>query len=1250
MYLKSLTVLGFKSFADKTTLNFQRGTTAIVGPNGCGKSNVSDAIRWVLGEQSAKALRGGEMADVIFNGTDSRKPTGMAEVSLTIGDVDTAHLKAAGVAVEFNEVTVTRRVFRDGGSEYFVNKVGCRLRDIQQLFAGTGVGKTSYSVMAQGNITQILSSRPDDRRLVFEEAAGITLFKQQKREALRKLEHTDQNLLRVEDLIREVKRQIGSLQRQAGKARRYKAIAQELQHLETQWARHQFDVWTGEIEARTTEASALAAAMEAAQERVLRAEDEILHLRAALTDLDQEISAAQQRGLGLKAEAERHDNRIQVDEERIRDLETQNERALHDVAEADERRRIAVEELAGVQQRLAESQDRVAGFRGTLQERQDALGAVEQELSRHQESLRQAQSHAFAAAQQLSRARNEITQVDLQKQGNAVRLEKLRAEQGSLTEESARLHACIEEFQAQVETGRLQAQTTRGTLEERQQRLRTIQLEIQQAQQELDGFLRRQAETRSRLQVLEQLDAQHEGFSEGTLTALRQSADVLGSLTDRIRVSDAHVPAVEAALGHHLQLVLTGPAEAATAVLSGLHAARRGRASVAALQLLGAVLDPGEVGESAELPAGARPLLPLVDVEPEVRPLLQALLGRTLLVDDLAAACAGQAATGGRFDWVTPAGDLLTRNGIFTGGSAASPGKAPASILGRKNQIAELQAALTQVTGDVTEAGRRKGALLSEQTALQAGLEEVRTELRTAEMAIAAREGEFRALEGSRRSLGQKLETVAYELQTLTTHDIEGTERRQQLASEIAVLESAEQAATAQVAGLSEGLESLRQRRDAAGAAVSDARVALATEEQVLGAHGRQRPPLEARIRELTVLGERLRQQLEGFTGRRTQFEAEIADSRRELVRLASERAAVAAGLAELTSRRALEEAGIGEREEALRADRTRHLQAQTRRGQLEVELTQKAMAVENLRERILSRHQVRLEDIRGEGIRITDASEGPARVETVSLEDMAAAGLSTDWDAVARQVAELQRRLDDLGPVNLVAIEEYEEIEQRHAFLTSQHEDLVRAKTELVQVLQRINMETKTLFVDTFERIRENFRTMFVELFGGGRADLRLVEGEDPLEAGIEIVARPPGKQLQSISLLSGGEQTMTAVALLFAIYQVKPSPFCVLDELDAPLDESNINRFVDMLRRFAESSQFIIITHNKRTISMADILYGVTMQERGVSRIVSVRFSAAEGAPENRTETRVSESAGLPLESAPLVDDPDAEVMLAK
>ena len=1279
MYLKNLTVLGFKSFADKTSLNFQPGMTAIVGPNGCGKSNVSDAIRWVLGEQSAKALRGGEMADVIFNGTDSRKPLGLAEVSLTLGDVDAEHLRSSGVPVEFNEVTVTRRVFRDGGSEYFINKISCRLRDIQQLFAGTGVGKTSYSVMAQGNITQILSSKPDDRRLVFEEAAGITRFKQQKKEALRKLENTDQNLLRVEDLIKEVKRQIGSLQRQAGKARRYQSLANDLQLLDTQLARHQFDVLQEEILVRDEELSRTKLEFEVGQETVLRLDDEILQLRQQLSALEHSISSQQQHGLELKAEVDRHENKIEFNQQRLQELQDQNARALHDITQAEERQEIATQELALVEQRLIESQERVQSLRSALQEKQAHLNSVEREVADRQEALRQAQSRAFGAAQQLGRTRNELNQLDLQKQGNVVRLEKLHSERASLSEESVRLEARLGEFRAQVETERLQVQTSRGTLEERQARLRELQQEISEAQVGLDAILRQQAEKRSRLNVLEQLDTQHEGFSSGTLAALKQSQHVLGSLADKIRVPSEYVIAIEAALGHHLQLVLTEQPQAAAEILADLHAQKKGRASIAALTLGRRFASPAPTDLVVSAPVEAAPIAPTdaalpvdsslpaeaniaseasapapesipapvvpvavrraldcVEADPSVQPLVSALLEGTLLVADLAAATAAFEADGGRFDYVTLGGDLLTRNGIFTGGSANGSGKAPASILGRKNQIAELQSELAVLTEQVAEASRHKGALQSEQTTLQASLEQARSDLRQVEVTIASREGEFRALEGSRRALTQKIETVAYELNSLTAHEAEGNDRRNALAAQTLELEQAESDASAAVSQFSADLEDSRQLRDTANQAVSEARVLLATEEQLLASHGRQRPPLETRIRELAALIVRLRQEMGSFDDRRGNFEAGIAQSEREIQRLTQEREVLSAQLAELAGEKRFQEGEIQAREEQLRERRHQVTTLQSRRGTLEVELAQKNMAVQHLRERIQSKYQLTLESIRSEAIKITFAEEGPAKVETVTPEEMAAAGLSTDWDAVATQVAALQRRLDDIGPVNLVAIEEYEETEQRYTFLTTQFDDLVKAKQELVEVINKINGETKTMFLETFEKIRDNFRLMFVELFGGGKADIVLVEGEDPLEAGIDIMARPPGKQLQSITLLSGGEQTMTAVALLFSIYQVKPSPFCVLDELDAPLDESNINRFVRVLQRFLTQSQFVVITHNKRTISMASVLYGVTMQEQGVSRIVSVKFDQEE-----KPVKSVTEAAPTP-EPEPLTDSP--------
>jgi chromosome segregation protein len=1223
MYLKNLTLFGFKSFADKTALNFQPGVTAIVGPNGCGKSNVSDAIRWVLGEQSAKALRGGEMADVIFNGTDGRKRMGMGEVSLTFGDVDEEHLRAAGVEVAYNEVMLTRRIFRDGNSEYFINKVPCRLKDIQMLFMGTGVGRTSYSILAQGHITQILSSKPEDRRLIFEEAAGITKFKSQKKESLRKLEYTEQNLLRVADLVREVKRQIGSLQRQAGKARRYKQIQTELQHLDTQLARHQFDVLQAEIAEKQTAAEKLRGEIETGSADILRCEEEIKQLRERLSELEHEVAGKQQRGLELKGEMDRHESRIHFNEERLRELASQNSKASADITQAEERCRAAQEELSVVTEKLSKSEAALAQHRLTLEKKQRALTKVEEDLKERLASLREGQADAFAAAQDLTRIRNEITALDLQKQGNVVRLEKLSAEKVQLEEERGRLETQLHEFSASIEVEKLGVQTQRGSVEQQQKRLAELQTELQQSSDEQDQFLKQEAEKRSRLNVLEQLEGSREGFAAGPVAALRRSRSVMGSLADRIRVPDPYVVAIENALGHHLQLVLTEQPESAQEILADLSANKVGRACVAALSIK--YRDEKQLafeGDMAPAKNGAaqKPLekgqivhaLNVVQAEPSVEKLLKALLGRTFIASDLATATTQIQNGHAGCDFVTLSGDLLSRHGVYTGGYLNGSGnsKAPSSILGRKNQITELQTEVAEVQDRVVEMNRRRSAQLNEQMESQASLLQAQTALHEQEVASATRGGEFNALQNSNRLLHQKIETVVFEIQSLAAHEQEGLQKRNALATQLNALESRERAGQEKVAALTAELESLRQQRDAANTELTESKVAFAAEEQLTASFRQQQQALEQRIHELTQTVEQRRNEVSSFVGRKEQAESEIRDSRAQIERLQHEREQVGMQTAEALGQKNSQEMEIATRDGNLRGQRQRLTEWQEQRGAVDVELAQKNMTVQNLRERVQQKYHVNLDDIRSECITITLADEGPAKVHVMTPEEMAKTGAATDWNTVTQQIEALQKRLDEIGPVNLVAIEEYEETEQRYQFLSKQHDDLVSAKAELFEIINRINVQTRQMFVETFEKIRGNFREMFVEVFGGGKADLILSQEGDVLESGIEIMARPPGKQLQSISLLSGGEQTMTAVALLFSIYQVRPSPFCVLDELDAPLDEANINRFVRILQRFLAHSQFIIITHNKRTISMADVLYGVTMEEHGVSKIVSMKF----------------------------------------
>jgi len=532
----------------------------------------------------------------------------------------------------------------------------------------------------------------------------------------------------------------------------------------------------------------------------------------------------------------------------------------------------------------------------------------------------------------------------------------------------------------------------------------------------------------------------------------------------------------------------------------------------------------------------------------------------------------------------------------------------------------------------VAEASRRRGALLGEQTELQASLQQAQTELRQQEVAIATREGEFKALTTSHRLLHQKIDTVVFEVQNLADQAEEGLQKRNALAVQIEELETRERAGQERVTALTADLEALRQERDAANAALTENKVSLAAQEQLLTSYRQQQQTLDRRIQELTQVADQRRNDIAAVLTRREQAELEIQESRVQAGQLEHEREQVSVQTAELAARQQARQTEIFRREEELRGQRRRLTDIQSQRGAIEVELAQKNMSVQNLCEKIQQKYHLALDSIRSECITITLADEGPARVETLTPEQMAAAGVATDWTAVAKQVESLQERIDEMGPVNLVAIEEYEETEQRHQFLTQQHDDLVNAKTQLLEIINRINTQTRQMFVETFEKIRDNFRAMFVDVFGGGKADLILADANDVLESGIDIVARPPGKQLQGISLLSGGEQTMVAVSLLFSIYQVKPSPFCVLDELDAPLDESNINRFVKVLQRFIHHSQFVVITHNKRTIGMADVLYGVTMQEHGVSKIVSVKFHKSEELPLTSTATSAAAKVAEP------------------
>ena len=1234
MYLKSLEILGFKSFAAKTVLNFDRGVTVIVGPNGCGKSNVLDAVRWVLGEQSAKALRGGEMADVIFSGTDSRAALGMAEVSMIFADCE----KDLGVA--WNEVTITRRVYRDGQGEYFLNKTPCRLRDIHQLFMDTGVGRSAYSIMEQGKIDQILSSRPEDRRAIFEEAAGITKFKAQRREALRKLEATEANLLRLTDVIREVKRQIGSLQRQAAKARRYQALHSDLRILDTHFSQHLYK----ELEAQRVEVAEKSRQLHSNQELrerdVQEQEAAVAEQRRELELLEEKLVMARQGVNELHNRITQGESRIGFNNERLAEFQALMERHEADIVASEARLSLQQEQIEQADHELGAIQEGIGAQEAQLQERLSTAGDL---TAQRMETERQQQA-VFAQISQfetrLSALRSEIAACINTRDGSQARLAIMGEEIEKLRCAGEALEIQQSEVNAQTEAAIVSLETRKTEVAEAETLVRTTQAELSLLDKELHTESRRMSERESKLDVLRQLNADGEGFSQGAQAVLKgldnpafYKPAVLGALAQLIEVGTAHIVPIEAALGQNLQAIVMKDTLVAEAVIKALTEKKLGRASLALRPLWNNV-----VANTAPLPSGALGwALDKVKCQSEVEPLLRQLLAGVVLVEDLAAALHLAAeATGSRYQFVTLSGEIVTREGIVVGGQNKEAGGT--SILQRKAQITELEAETGLIRAALAELTLRRQDAADRLEASQARLQEARDESQTLALTLAHLRGRIETLARELGETRRKEETFGAERDAIEQRHEEAIARLARLEEDEAVVGADITSLQAQQSEMQNCLAGLRENEAMFSSELNELRVRVATEKQRIASLQNQRGPMTSRVAELRELIEQRRRDIETYTARTaqlaedsenlaagiTQAQGRLGEATEAVQMLLNERTAIAIQVETLEN--TLRQA---------RFDLTHCLETHT---QLEVRASQLALRIEALAERVLHRYQLDIRDFQSDSYtffstvrelkkRQKSGSSGEDESEEVAQpsnadEDTApaeAASDGPDWELVERFIKELDAKIESMGPVNVEAIQEYDELEERYKFLEQQNSDLETSKAELLEVIAKINHTTKILFADTFEQVRVNFKEMFRELFGGGIANLILLDESDPLESGIDIIAKPPGKQLTSITLLSGGEKTMTAVALLFSIYMVKPSPFCILDEMDAPLDESNINRFIKILDRFVSQSQFVVISHNKRTIAKADIIYGVTMEEHGVSKLVGVKFTQREGSGES-------------------------------
>jgi chromosome segregation protein len=1209
MHLQSIELFGFKSFADKTIFNFHQGVTAIVGPNGCGKSNVLDAVRWALGEQSAKSLRGDEMADVIFNGSDTRKPVGFAEVSLTFTDC------AKELAVDWHDVRVTRRVYRDGNSEYFLNKTSCRLRDIQSLFADTGIARAAYSMMEQGKIDMILSSRPEDRRAVFEEAAGITKYKTQKREALRKLEATEANLLRIGDVIKEVKRQIGSLQRQAGKARRYQALHADLRVLDTQYSRKQLDSLEAELAHCHAEIVRLGESEQAIRAKIDASENRLAEQRRALEEIDAHITDGRSDLQRLQSQIGTHHNQIQFNRQRAEELTELIERSRKDVAAAEAKRVQQDKELEEANALVEQTSQLLQAKEGELEKLNNLISKLRSEQSAYDSKLEALRSSGSKNEERIAELEDELSGLAIRRdateetrRGLDTTISEARATRNKVQKALATARSAAETGQKNVELLKTKSQASEETLREQQQRLSNTE-------KSLTEFERSLAEKESRLEILHQLNEEGEGLAQGSQSVLkgldnpsRIQPALAGALVSNLDVDPEFIAAVEAALGRNLQAIVLKDAQLAPEIIATLKEKKIGQA---------ALVLPGWSNSSPETPA-ALPQGALAWAREKVKapdslaPLVARLLHNVAIFRDLDAALSFKK-HGKDFAAATLAGEFISAEGIVFGGSRDA---AADSLLERKARMSVLSAECAEVRS-------RRDALLQKRDDTNTILEKARSEFEqtrrqyeSADREQATGDNRILFLERESQESEQKIDQLRSEQTVLAQQIQTAGERIAKLEEELDSERAALEVQKNEQLELQAARENAAKRGDEATERLNELRLALATERQRYENLIAQRQPMAVREAELAETIAARQSEIANFEKRLAAQSQESKSAEAAIEKQKAECAELEATVAALTDQRAEHSRAMNEMESDLRANRNSLNELHDLRSKQQVRESQLKMQSDNLVEHISRRYQLNLREFAPDQIAFEKTLRAQLK-RNEKLEDGAPATPDSQELAppeITRVIADLTRQLDNMGPVNLDAVHEYDELDERYKFLEGQNNDLTNSRRELLDVIAQINSTTRKLFAETFAQVRMNFREMFAELFRGGRADLSLLDESDPLNCGIEISAKPPGKQLQSVSLLSGGERAMTAVALLFAIYMVRPSPFCILDEVDAPLDEGNINCFIRVLERFVEQSQFIIMTHNKRTIAKADVLYGVTMEERGVSKLVGMKLTAPQ------------------------------------
>ena len=1109
----------------------------------------------------------------------------------------------------------------------------------------TGIGRSAYSIMEQGKIDLILSSKPEDRRAIFEEAAGITKFKSQKKEALRKLDATEANLLRLSDIIKEVKRQMGSLQRQAGKARRYQTLISDLKILETHLSRNQFEALDATLTLTLNEIERLRKTQDQHQDGIENQEASVTDQRRGFEELESSLNAARQAVQDLKSQISNSVNRIGFNQERIAECSVLMERYQFDIAAAEEKLQIQETQIQNTDLEIEQIASTLIFEEQRLAEKISAVNAAREERMQTELELQTVSGSIGKIENRLSSMRGEIASTSNLRDGSETRIGILEPEIQQLTAGMERVNLQLAEVRAQMERGVAAFSAKQEEAKLTEEQVRSIQTELSQVDQDLNIEQRILAERESKLEVLRQLNEEGEGFAEGTQAVLRGldnpdffKPSVLGALASHIEVAPQYVTAIESALGQNLQAIVMKDTMMAEAVIKTLSSKKLGRVSLALRDFI--MRKP--TGTPGFLPDGALAwaIHCVKSSTPEIAGIVATLLQGCVIVPDLATAL--RIVNSPSFQipqsFVTLTGEVLSAEGLLQGGQV---GEAGSSVLIRKNQIVQMESEANAARERIEVLTAQQVEVRSQLEAVQAALVEAKEESQQINLSVSTLRGQLSLLERELQETTAKHENLRWEIGNVQARFSEAIGKLQTLETDLAGVGVNQEELKVRQSELQGLLETHRSVEIELNSEMNELRIMVATEKQRHQSLNNQRHPMAARLKELHDLIaqrhvdiESYRLKSETFTEESVNIQAHIEITRAQM------NEAEAEVLAFMEQRVAMT-AAIESMESTLRLMRRQLSEWHDQRSQQEVKQTQIQLRIENLADHVSRRYQIDLREFTPDPYALLSTlrdqknkQSNPSEPEPIAGEDgspaleieseqISAAPIVSeepveveedrgiDWNWVEKLVKEFDQRLETIGPVNLEAIQEYDELEQRYNFLEKQNTDLTQSKLELLDVIGKINETTRKLFAQTFEKVRINFSEMFVEMFGGGTANLLLVDENDPLESGIDIIAKPPGKQLQSITLLSGGEKTMTAVALLFSIYMVKPSPFCVLDEMDAPLDESNINRFIKILDRFVGQSQFVVITHNKRTIAKADVLYGVTMEEHGVSKLVGVKFS---------------------------------------